>query len=363
LNEVGQKIEAVVRELPQTLSVYSERVLGGNFVDIDIRRDDAARFGLAVADVQDVIMSAIGGMNVTWTVEGLERYPVNVRYPRELRNSIDRLKRVAVPTPMGHTIPLGSIADIEIVKGPPAIKSENARRTAWIYVDLKTSDLGGYVEHAREVVASQVPLPEGVSIVWSGQFEYMQRANRRLSLLIPLTLAIIFLLLFVHFRNVAESLIVMLTLPFALVGGVWLMWAFGFNMSVAVAVGFIALAGLAAETGVVMLVYLDEAYERWKREGRLRSLEDLRPIIIEGAVDRVRPKLMTVATTTIGLLPIMVGTETGTRVMKRIAAPMVGGLISSTILTLVIIPAIYLLWMRVKHGRELLSALPRDPPP
>ncbi len=353
LNELGQKIEAVVRELPDTLSVYSERVTGGNFIDIDIRREDAARFGLTIADIQDVIMSAIGGVNVTWTVEGLERYPVNVRYPRELRNSIDRLQRVAVPTPMGHTVPLAAIADISIVKGPPAIKSENARRTAWIYVDLETSDVGGYVEHARQVVSSQVPLPEGVSLVWSGQFEYMERANERLSVLIPLILAVIFLLLYVHFRNIGESLIVMATLPFALVGGVWLMWAFDFNLSVAVAVGFIALAGLAAETGVVMLVYLDQTYKRWQQDGRLTALSDLEAIIIEGAVDRVRPKLMTVATTTIGLLPIMFGNETGTRVMKRIAAPMVGGLVSSTILTLVIIPAIYLLWMRFIHRRDL----------
>ncbi len=361
LNEVGQQIEAVIRELPNTLSVYSERVVGGNFIDIDIRREDAARFGLTIADVQDIIMSAIGGMNVTYTVEGLERYPVNLRYPRELRNNIDQIRRVAVPTPMGHTVPLASIADIKIVKGPPAIKSENARRTAWIYVDLKNSDVGGFVKEAQEVVASQVALPEGVSIVWSGQFEYMERANKRLAVLIPLTLALIFLLLYAHFRNVTESLIVMMTLPFALVGGVWLMWGFGFNLSVAVAVGFIALAGLAAETGVVMLVYLDETYARWKKEGRLKSMKDIELVIIEGAVDRVRPKLMTVATTTIGLLPIMFGSETGTRVMKRIAAPMVGGLVSSTILTLVIIPAIYLLWMRWAHRKDLALTPPPEP--
>jgi Cu(I)/Ag(I) efflux system membrane protein CusA/SilA len=353
LSEVGQKIEAVVRELPDTLSVYSERVVGGRYVDIDINRAEAARFGLTIADVQEIISSAIGGVNVTWTVEGLERYPVNVRYPRELRNNLDRLRRVAVPTPMGHTVPLGSITDIRVVDGPPGIKSENARRTAWIYVDLKTSDVGGYVEHAREVVAAQIALPEGVSLEWSGQYEYMERAQKRLSLLIPLTLAIIFLLLYLHFRNITESLIVMLALPFALVGGVWLMWFYGFNLSVAVAVGFIALSGLAAETGVVMLVYLDEVYSRWRREDRLNCREDLKTIIIEGAVDRVRPKLMTVATTTIGLLPIMYGTETGTRIMKRIAAPMVGGLISSTVLTLVIIPAIYLIWKRFVHRSDL----------
>jgi len=346
LSELGEKIEAVLRELPDTLSAYSERVVGGNFIDIQVLRKDAARFGLTVADVQDVIRSAIGGMNVSWTVEGLERYPINVRYPRELRSDIEKLKRVAVPTPMGHAVPLIQVADIKIVKGAPAIKSENARRTAWIFVDLKTSDVGGYVKRAQEAVAKHVTRPKGVDIVWSGQYEYMQRANKKLSVVVPLTLAIIFLLLFMHFGNMTESLTVMATLPFALIGGVWLMYFTGYNMSVAVAVGFIALAGLAAETGVVMLVYLDETYQRWKKEGRLKSLPDLKQAITEGAVDRVRPKLMTVATTTFGLLPIMFGTETGTRVMKRIAAPMVGGLISSTVLTLIILPAIYLLWKR-----------------
>ena len=352
LSLIGEKIEALVRELPDTLSAYSERVVGGNFIDIVVRRKAAARFGLTVGDVQDVISSAIGGMNVSSTVEGLERYPINVRYPRELRSNIESLKRVAVPTPMGHAVPLIQVADISITKGAPAIKSENARRTAWIYVDLKTSDVGGYVKKARQLIADQVTLPPGVSIVWSGQFEYMERANKRLTVVVPLTLVLIFLLLYIHFRSVTESLIVMLTLPFALIGGIWLMVIFKYNLSVAVAVGFIALAGLAAETGVVMLVYLDEAYKRHKLAGRLHSVNDLKAIIIEGAVDRVRPKLMTVATTTIGLLPIMFGTETGTRIMKRIAAPMVGGLISSTILTLVILPAIYLIWKRLADHNE-----------
>ena len=352
LSLIGEKIEALVRELPDTLSAYSERVVGGNFIDIVVRRKAAARFGLTVGDVQDVISSAIGGMNVSSTVEGLERYPINVRYPRELRSNIESLKRVAVPTPMGHAVPLIQVADISITKGAPAIKSENARRTAWIYVDLKTSDVGGYVKKARKLIADQVTLPPGVSIVWSGQFEYMERANKRLAVVVPLTLVLIFLLLYIHFRSVTESLIVMLTLPFALIGGIWLMVIFKYNLSVAVAVGFIALAGLAAETGVVMLVYLDEAYKRHKLEGRLHSVNDLKAIIIEGAVDRVRPKLMTVATTTIGLLPIMFGTETGTRIMKRIAAPMVGGLISSTILTLIILPAIYLIWKRLADRKE-----------
>ena len=345
LSRVGEQIEGVLQGLEGTASVYSERVVGGNYVDIKVRRADAARYGLNVADVQDIISSAIGGMNVTWTVEGLERYPVNVRFPRELRDDLESLREVAVPTPLGHTVPLGQVADISISKGPPGIKSENARRTAWIYVDLTTDDIGGYVEKAQELVKREVALPEGVSMVWSGQYEYMQRANKRLAIVVPVTLAIIFILLYAHFRQLGETAMVMLgTLVFAPIGGIWLLYLSGFNLSVAVGVGFIALSGLAAETGVVMIVYLDEAYNRYAARGGMRSIEDLRAAIMEGAVDRVRPKLMTVATTMIGLLPVMFGTETGTRIMKRIAAPMVGGLVSSTILTLVLLPALYLLW-------------------
>ena len=363
LSEVGERIEAVVRGLPETLSAYSERVVGGNFIDLDIRRDDAARFGLTVGDVQDVIRSALGGMNITYTVEGLERYPVNIRFPRELRNDLQALHAIPVPTPTGHTVPLAQVADIAVVKGPPAIKSENARRTAWIYVDLKTSDIGGYVKRAKKAVASEVKLPAGVSIVWSGQYEYMERANKRLVIVVPLTLAIVFLLLYTHFRSTAETTIVMATLPFALVGGIWLMYWLDYNLSVAVAVGFIALAGLAAETGVVMLVYLDHAYERHKENGGMFTVEKLKAAIMEGAVDRVRPKLMTVATTLIGLLPVMYGSETGSRVMKRIAAPMVGGLVSSTVLTLVILPAIYLIWKRLMHREQFaaIAAMNNDP--
>ena len=346
LSELGVQIEAVINELPDTLSVYSERVVGGNFIDIDIDREETGRYGLTIADVQDVVRTALGGMNVTWTVEGLERYPVNVRFPRELRDDLDKLGSVAVPTPMGHTVPLRAVADITVKKGPPAVKSENARRTAWIYVDLKTSDVGGYVRAAKAAVEAQVSLPPGVSLAWSGQFEYMQRANTRLAVVVPLTLALIFLLLFIHFGNLPETLIVLGTLPFALVGGIWLLWLADFNLSVAVGVGFIALSGLAAETGVVMLVYLDETWERWTREGRLRTVADLVAVTTEGAVDRVRPKVMTVATTVIALLPVMFGTETGTRVMKRIAAPMVGGLLTSTVLTLIIVPAVWLLWRK-----------------
>ena len=348
LSEVGQQIEGVLQSLEGTASVFSERVVGGNFVDIRIRRADAARYGLNVKDVNDIIRSAIGGMNVTWTVEGLERYPVNVRFPRELRNDIDSLERIAVPTPMGHTVALGQVADISFAKGAPAIKSENARRTAWIFVDLTTDDIGGYVEEARELVRQKVPLPPGVSLKWSGQYEYMERSDERLLLVLPVTLGLIFIFLYAHFKRFGETGMVMLgTIFFAPLGGIWLLWGLSFNMSVAVKVGFIALLGLAAETGVVMLVYLDEAVERYRAEGRMNTIMDLRDAIMEGAVDRVRPKLMTVATTLIGLLPIMFGTETGTRVMKRIAAPMVGGLVSSTLLTLVVLPAMYLLWKRI----------------
>lgn len=344
LSKIGEQIEAILRNMPETLSVYSERVVGGKFIDIDIDREQISRFGLNIADVQDVIMSAIGGMNISTTVEGLERFPVNLRFPRELRDNLDKLKRVAVPTPLGHTIPLAYVADIKIAQGPPAIKSENARRSAWVYVDLKTSDIGGYVSKAKKLLKGAIKLPKGVTLVWSGQFEYMERANQRLTLVIPLTLVIIFVLLFLHFHNISESVIVMLALPFALIGGVWFMYFAGYNFSVAVAVGFIALAGLAAETGIVMLVYLDEVFERRLSEGQISTLIDLKDCVIEGAVERVRPKLMTVSTTIIGLMPIMYSAATGSRIMKRIAAPMVGGMLSATILTLIIIPAIYLIW-------------------
>jgi len=291
-------------------------------------------------------------MNVTYTVEGLERYPVNLRYKRELRDNIQRLKRVLVSTPTGAHVPLAQLAELSIKKGPPMIKSENARKTAWIYVDLKGMDVGTYVRNAKNVVRSQVDLPTGYSLAWSGQFEYMQEARRTLNIIVPVTLLLIFILLYVHFKSVTEAAIVMASLPFALVGGIWLLYILDYNLSVAVVVGFIALAGLAAETGVVMLVYLDEAYARYRDAGRMNTFEDLNRAVTEGAVERVRPKLMTVATTLIGLLPVMIGTETGVRVMKRIAAPMVGGLISSAILTLIIIPAVYDLWKRWEVRRK-----------
>lgn len=344
LTDLGEQIEAIVREVPGTLSAFSERVTGGNYMDFKIRRDQIARYGLTVADVQDVIMTAIGGMNVSYTVEGLERYPINLRYNRELRDNIDRLKRVLVPTKTGAHVPLAQLCEITLHKGPAGIKSENARRTAWIYVDIRGVDVGTYVRDAKEIIDHSIEIPPGYSMVWSGQFEYMEKARKKLNLIIPATLGIIFLLLFIHFKNISEAAIVMATLPFSLVGGIWLIYMLDYNLSVAVIVGFIALSGLAAETGVVMLVYLDEVFDRYVKNNRMNTLTDLSSAIVEGAVERVRPKIMTVATTLIGLLPVMAGTETGSEVMKRIAAPMVGGLISSAVLTLIIIPAVYLIW-------------------
>lgn len=349
LSDLGERIEALIRTVPGTASVISERVTGGNYLDFIIDREASARYGLTVGDVQDVIMSAIGGMNVTTTVEGLERYPINVRYNRELRDNLPALKRVLIPTPTGAHIPLGQVAKFEIKKGPAAIKSENAKRTAWLYIDLRDIDVGTYVKMAKKVIDANIKMPTGYSIVWSGQYEYMERAKERLQMVVPFTLMIIFLLLYFNFKNITESLIIMLSLPFALVGGIWLIWLSGYNMSVAVGVGFIALAGIAAETGVVMLLYIDNAYKDRLSQGQMKTRKDLYAAVVHGAVERVRPKLMTVMTTIMGLLPIMWGHGTGSQVMKRIAAPMVGGLITSTILTLVVIPAIYYLW----RGRNL----------
>jgi Cu(I)/Ag(I) efflux system membrane protein CusA/SilA len=348
LQDLAQRIAQAVESLPGTLSAYPDKSYGGNYLDFEIDRVEAARYGLTVGDVQDIIMTAIGGMNITETVEGLERYPVNLRYMPELRDDPEKLARVLVPTPRGEHIPVGQLARLVIRKGPPSIKSENARLNAWIQISIREDevDIGTYVASAKKAVADQIDVPPGYSIKWSGRYEYMERARERLALVLPLTLLIIFFLLYVHFKNLAEVMIVLLTIPFSLVGGVWLMYWLDYNMSVAAAVGFIALAGLAAETGIVMLAYLDEAYYRRKREGRLCTIKDLYDGIIEGAVLRVRPKLMTVATTIIGLLPVMIGNvfESGSQVMQRIAAPMVGGLVSATVLTLLIIPAIYMVW-------------------
>jgi Cu(I)/Ag(I) efflux system membrane protein CusA/SilA len=346
LSELGARFEAVIQDVPGALSVYSERVTGGNYLDFIIKREHIARYGLTVGDVQDVIMTAIGGMNVTYTTEGLERYPVNLRYNRELRDNIELLKRVLIPTPTGAQVPLAQLAEISIHKGPAGIKSENSRQTAWIYVDIKGIDVGTFVKNAQATADQEIDIPTGYSVVWSGQFEYMEKARKTLNVIVPMTLMVIFILLYMHFHSIIEATVVMASLPFALVGGVWLLFFLDYNVSVAVMVGFIALAGLAAETGVVMLVYLDETFNRKRRSGSMNTAGDLHAAVIEGAVERVRPKLMTVATTLIALLPVMWGTEAGSQVMKRIAAPMVGGLISSTVLTLVIIPAVYDIWKR-----------------
>ena len=345
LSDLGEKVEAVLRDVPGTLSVYSERVTGGNFLDFRIKRLEAARYGLTVGDVQDIIMTAVGGMNITQTVEGRERYPVNLRYGSELRDTPEKLRRILVPTPTGAQVPITQLADIRIVKGPPVIKSENARNNAWVYIDIRDIDVGTYVKKARKVVGEKIKLPPGYSMVWSGQYEYMVRAQKRLMIVVPLTLIIIFLLLYFNFRNIGESLIVMLSVPFSLTGGLWLMYLLGYNMSVAVGVGFIALAGVAAETGVVMLIYLDLSYQDFKaRYGEKFNRKHLYESIEEGAALRVRPKMMTVVAIMAGLMPIMWGHGTGSQVMKRIAAPMVGGMVSATILTLIVVPAIYGLW-------------------
>lgn len=342
LQALGKEIESVIRDLPGTISVFADRVVGGNYLDFEIDRKAVGRYGLTVGDVQDVIMAALGGMNVTHTVEGLERYPVNLRYGREFRDNLPALRRVLVPTPGGAQIPIGQLANIQIRKGPPGIKSENARLNAWVYVDIEGVDVGTYVKRAQQSVLEQVDMPPGYTVIWSGQYEYMLRAEQKLKIVVSLTLAIIFVLLYLNFKNVTESLIVMLSLPFSLVGGIWLMYGLDYDMSIAAGVGFIALAGLAAETGVIMLIYLDHAYEDQEREkGKHLKLSDLNQAIIRGSVERVRPKFMTVFSTMVGLLPIMWSSGTGSEAMKRIAAPMVGGMVSSTILTLVVIPAIY----------------------
>jgi len=348
IERIGQDIERVLANVEGTASVYSERVAGGRYVDVDIDRERASRFGLNIADIQDVVKSAVGGMNVTQTVEGLERYPVNVRYPQRVRNSVQQLRLLPIVTPGGARIALADVADVKVVDGPPVIKSENARLNGWSYVDITGRDLGSYVAEAQSVVADFVDLPAGYSLAWSGQYEYMVRAKERLSIVGPVTLAIIVLLLYLNFRRFAEVAIIIGTLPMALIGGLWLLYLLGYDLSVAVGVGFIALAGVAVEIGVVMLVYLNQAIREHmataEAESRALTLADVRQAVIDGAVLRVRPIMMTVAAIIAGLLPIMLGSGTGSEVMRRIAAPMVGGMVSATILTLIVIPALFLLW-------------------
>ncbi|HLG04790.1 MAG TPA: efflux RND transporter permease subunit, partial [Gemmatimonadales bacterium] len=381
LERLGKEVEQSVRMVPGTRSAFAERAVSGYYLDIDIDRAAAARHGLNVGDVQTVIATAVGGMTITQTVEGRERYGVRIRYPVELRDNPERLASVLIPTShelrieaggsarmggMGTTgrgggmpagrgeafVPLGQVATIRQVGGPMVVRTEDAQLTAWVYVDVVGRDIAGYVADAKRMVEEEVTLPPGYTLVWSGQYEYMQRAQERMKLVIPATLAIIFLLLYFTFRKVGEALIVMISLPFALVGGIWFIWLLGYNMSVAVAIGFIALAGVAAETGVVMLIYLDQAWEARRRDGTPPSLHQLYEAIMEGAVERVRPKMMTVTAIMAGLLPILWGGGAGASVMKRIAAPMVGGMISSTVLTLVVIPAIYSLWKEREVARR-----------
>ena len=348
MERVAKEIEAVVRNVPGTTSAFAERITGGFYLNISPDRMQLARYGLAVGDLQEVVGTALGGEMVTTTVEGRERFGVIVRYPRELRSDPEQIAReVLVPTMDGAMIPLGQVANVEIAKGAPAIRTENALLSAYIYVDIRGRDIGSYVRDARRAVQEQVKLPPGYFVTWSGQFEYMERAIEKLKIVVPVTIGLIFLLLYMNFRRMTETLIVMLSVPFALVGGVWLMALLDYNMSVAVAVGFIALAGVAAETGVVMLIYLDHALETRRAArsaaGQRLTTQDVYDAVMEGAVERVRPKMMTVVAIMAGLLPIMWGTGTGSEVMRRIAAPMVGGMVSSTILTLIVIPALYAL--------------------
>ena len=363
MERLAKEIEAVVKTVPGTTSAFAERITGASYLNIEPKREQLARYGLSVGDLQDVIGTALGGEMVTTMVEGRERFGVAVRYPRELRANPQQIEReVLLPTMDGQTVPLGQVARVVVERGTPGIRTENALLSAYIFVDIRDRDIGGYVADARKAVAARVKFPAGYYITWSGQFEYMERAVQKMKLVVPVTLLTIFLLLYLNFRRLTETLIVMLSVPFALVGGVWLMWALSYNLSVAVAVGFIALAGVAAETGVVMLIYLDHAWaatqERCRIEGRAPHAQDLYAAVMEGAVERVRPKMMTVVAIMAGLLPIMWGTGTGSEVMSRIAAPMVGGMISSTVLTLAVIPALYALIKQWQMGRDAGAAAP-----
>jgi Cu(I)/Ag(I) efflux system membrane protein CusA/SilA len=361
MERLAKEIETVVKKVPGTSSAFAERITGGFYLNIEPDRIALARYGMAIGDLQDVISTALGGEMVTTTVEGRERFGVIVRYPRELRGTPDQIAReVLVPTMDGAMIPLGQLATVSLTKGAPAIRTENALLSAYIYVDIRDRDIGSYVDEARKAVADQVKFPPGYYATWSGQFEYMERAAAKMKIVIPITLLIIFLLLYLNFRRITESLVVMLSVPFALVGGVWLLWLLDYNLSVAVAVGFIALSGVAAETGVVMLIYLEKAWQevqsRCRDEGRQPTSRDLHAAIMEGAVERVRPKMMTVVAIMAGLLPILWSTGTGSEVMRRIAAPMVGGMISSAVLTLLVIPVIYAL---IKQGEVTRTTSPK----
>jgi Cu(I)/Ag(I) efflux system membrane protein CusA/SilA len=366
IEKIGLALEHHLKDIPGTRSVYAERITTGYYLDITIKRDEAARYGLTVDDVEEVIQAAMGGMNLTTTVEGRGRYSVNIRYPRELRNDVEKLKRVLVPSMMTGSssvsgmaassgvvqVPMGEIADFKVNKGPMSIKSEEGLLTAYVYVDFSGRDIGGYVKEAKEKVAS-LKIPDGYRLIWSGEYENIVKTHQRLKMVIPLTFFIIFALIFLNTRSTTKTIIVLLAVPFSLVGSFWLLYLLNYNMSIAVWVGIIALAGLDAETGVVMLLYLDLAYEQWKKEGKMTNASDLKDAIMHGAVKRIRPKIMTVSVILAGLIPIMFSHGTGADVMKRIAAPMVGGVITSTILELIIYPAIYRIW----RGRSLSKTL------
>ncbi len=372
LEKIGKEIENAVKDVPGTRSAYAERVTTGYFLDFNIKRKEIARYGLSVDDVQEIVQTAVGGMNLTTTVEGRQRYPVNVRYARELRNDVEKLKRVLVPVKMGAPssgsgtemggpsaggarslaqVPMGQLADIRIVKGPTSIKSEEGLLSLYVYVDFSGRDVGGYVDDAKKKVAS-LKIPDGYRLEWSGEYEYLVKTHERLKIVLPLTALIIFVLIFLNTQSITKTMIVLLAVPFSLVGSFWLLYLLNYNMSIAVWVGIIALAGLDAETGVVMLLYLDIAHEKWRQEGRLKSLADLKDSVMYGAVKRIRPKIMTVSVILAGLIPILFSHGTGADVMKRIAAPMVGGVVTSTILELIIYPAIYMIWRSREFKKE-----------
>jgi Cu(I)/Ag(I) efflux system membrane protein CusA/SilA len=369
IQEIGERLEAIVRDVPGTRNVLAERTAGGYYLDFVLDRDALARYGISVEDAQAIVTSAIGGETVTTTVEGRERYPVNVRYGREFRENVERLKRVLVPTPSGAHIPMAQLADLRLLEGPSMLRSENGQLAGYVYVDMAGRDVGGYVEETKRRVEAALRLPAGYTLLWSGQYENMARVRERLKVVLPLTVFLIAVLLYLNTRSGVKTAIVLLAVPFSLIGAVWLLWALGYNTSIAVWVGMIALMGLDAETGVFMLLFLDLAYEERVRAGRMRTWADLEEAIIHGAVRRVRPKMMTVTAAFMGLLPIMWSTGTGADVMKRIAAPMVGGLFTSFALELLVYPVIYAVWkwrFEMREGTRVPAATPAaevSPPP
>jgi Cu(I)/Ag(I) efflux system membrane protein CusA/SilA len=344
IENIGAQLETMLRDVPGTRSVFAERVTGGYFVDFEPKRDQLARYGLTIEELQMVVMTAIGGENIATTIAGRERYPINVRYPRELRDDMDKLERVLVPTGTGAQIPLAQLADIKVISGPAMIRDENGFLAGYVYVDMSGRDIGGYVKEAKKIVREKLAVPQGYVLQWSGQYENMIRVSERLKLVVPFTLFLIFLLLFANTKSAFKSMVVLLAVPFSAIGAIWLFKILGYNVSIAAWVGMIALLGLDAETGVFMLLFLDLSYEKYKKNGLLRSIRDLDEAILHGAVKRARPKMMTVLSAFMGLLPIMWSTSAGADVMKRIAAPMIGGLVTSFLLELLVYPAIYKVW-------------------